>query len=920
MNGHNGGSPLTPSDVEGLVDSAGKADWNATNILTKWVNCSPVAEVGRVLIEVLKDSKNTATIFYALTTLEQKVPSLSASQQAQIRQFIYYQSKNGLTLNYMAVKLGVVMAALLKEDFNCYPHFHSQSTPNLYLQTLDALFSDESAKQVKLIRDYVRGFFTDINNPTTTAANNTDASQTISAHIANTTLEYMPQHPVLALRVCVLLVSWIHMSLVELIIPQLWPYLAATDDPKQGELVMETLTELVSRGARQIPLEQIVQRVNLQTLDASPIEVVIAVAKFINTLGCEAGMDGTLLQIFLQCFMFDDIDVSGAVIPLASKIVGQQDTTSSPENNNNMLPQILEIMFRQMRYPPDFNLLDVDSDDDIAAEEEQYRTELRKLYQKIVRTNPDLSLQCVVQALASLPVPISASATMDIEVALRLLYHYCEGIRPSPGLKVVMKNPVFCSTLQALHQSDICQHEHPQILLLYYDICVRYSPIFIQNTDLLPPVLGALSGPRGLQADVPKVRSRSCYFLLKFVTNVISTMEPFVETAVSGIQTYLANAGNGIRQDDALYLFETTGLLLGKTNLPIDHQVTSLTNVMLPHVQRIQQNLMLQQQQNDDDELGDLLAQHIMAIAYLTKGFPKPCAPEIQHVLVKLLEVTSQVLTRMTGHATIRRNSTIVWQRLVQCLSEEKLVETMRDTVTVHFLSLLVNHAQTYDDLFDISQMMNQACIKYKEKCPTDTVLLPFLKKCHDLTPKQQQQQQQNEHAPRHFFAEELQVKKLVFLVMQNIAQHNAASTILLSATNSPHLETLLRTMADGSICITEEPNIQKACLIFFRQLLEKWRTNEAEGAFSYLVSFCDRHLIPGMLQTCVTSLDTNDAMQSRVIQEFSKALWTLKAAGSAAIPGPFAQVNTAKEMNTCLRQIIVQQQQQQQQSNNNKS
>jgi exportin-T len=133
-------------------------------------------------------------------------------------------------------------------------------------------------------------------------------------------------------------------------------------------------------------------------------------------------------------------------------------------------------------------------------------------------------------------VPLSSATTSDMEAALRLVYHYCEGIRPPPGLKVVMTNDTFRAVLVALHQSDITDHVHPEVLVLYYDTSVRYYPIFLDQPELLPKVLENLSGKKGLQHSHPRLSSRSCYLLLRLVKSVIQVMRPYVETAVTGIQ------------------------------------------------------------------------------------------------------------------------------------------------------------------------------------------------------------------------------------------------------------------------------------------------------------------------------------------------------------------------------------------------
>lgn len=128
-----------------------------------------------------------------------------------------------------------------------------------------------------------------------------------------------------------------------------------------------------------------------------------------------------------------------------------------------------------------------------------YRAELAKLFGKMVRIDSDLCLQFIVEAAQQMEA-MSKASTPDVEVLLRLVYHFSEGVRPAPGLKVIMKNDTFCALLAALHNSDIASHPHREVLCLYYEIVVRYHPIFINNvgskkvanTPLLSRVLEAM--------------------------------------------------------------------------------------------------------------------------------------------------------------------------------------------------------------------------------------------------------------------------------------------------------------------------------------------------------------------------------------------------------------------------------------------
>ncbi|GAX19609.1 hypothetical protein FisN_19Hh189 [Fistulifera solaris] len=249
---------------------------------------------------------------------------------------------------------------------------------------------------------------------------------------------------------------------------------------------------------------------------SAPIEVVIEVAKFVDSAGqhllnmfviqsanatseIQVNADKIksalfqALDLFFRAFSYDDIDVSAAVFPLSGNLISEMEKQASLRMH---LPQLLNVLYSQMKYPADFSY---DYEDELVAEEMTYRADLAKLFGKMVRIDSNICLQFVVETAQRME-GISKAPTQDVEVFLRLLYHFCEGLRPSPGLKVVMKNQVFCSLLTALHNSDIADHPHREVLCLYYETSVRYHPIFmtnsgnakVTNTPLLSRVLEAM--------------------------------------------------------------------------------------------------------------------------------------------------------------------------------------------------------------------------------------------------------------------------------------------------------------------------------------------------------------------------------------------------------------------------------------------
>jgi exportin-T len=638
---------------------------------------------------------------------------------------------------------------------------------------------------------------------------------------------------------------------------------------------------------------------------AYEIEVVIEVGKVVNTMGLEithlwqqTASNGNaddssvhtlfhqILDLFFRAFAYDDIDVSLAVLPLASKlaaVMSDEPAHDAKDSCNQLLrrhlPQTLNILYQQIKYPKDFSF---DFIDDENAEEEQYREELGKLYVKLVRVAPTTCFQFVCEAAAQWLdrtnssntndgcITMSNAPTPDLEATLRLLYKYCEGIRPTPGMKTAMKNQTFCALLVALHESPIANHGHFEILCWYYDVAVRYYPIFqhSNHTILLSRVLDAMTGARGLQHGHARVRSRCCYLLLRLVKAIAPLLRPFVETAVAGIQGLLTNTTLELRPDDTLYLFETIGLLLGKTGIDAPEQARYLTLVMTPHVRSIEKSLQDPRLLQDTEFFGDRLAQSIAALAHLSKGFSKP-AQSIQLVLMETVNITQIILEALPNHEQVRNKTMVLLPRMIQCLGDQVLDKIPR------FLYILIEHCNSEDVLF-VSQIFNQLCIKFKEaSVPViDGALMPFLRKCYALVPATDDVAGTSD-VPPHLRTEQLSIQKLTFVVLQHIVTHNA-SAVLMSPTNVGNLESVLRSMSDGAVYVTD-PIVQKTCVKFFREWLEQL-TNQNTELNRYrrgFLVFCGQTFLPGLLHVLLSpSFDHRDAMQARVVAELAGVLY----------------------------------------------
>ena len=982
----------------------------ANALLNQWVSVNSPDVIVETLLRTLQLTRQEVVQFYALTTFLNLGRQTKPQHRAALRQELFREllqrpqsppntnvtSSWNLSATYLRTKIGVLLAQHIQLDFP--QHWPTafielqcaellKGAPDIHFRTLIALMDDFGKDETEVntrIKDWLRGYnksFGVVNGGSSSSLTLPTPKESISGQLLQTTIGMLVQElgnngnkassndsvPMLALNVLKGFMSWLDLSLLveEQVLQCVFISLArgsTTDSTTAdaGVVAVECLQELVARGMddnKKLSIlvhtgvfERIHNHVNLDTVDASSIDVVLEVAKFINMVGLEMlefktsnqeeatilhQQKSQLLDLFFHCFAYDDIDISGAVIPLACSLVvasfqtnGNAQQQQSGGDSVALMSQLLTVTYRQMRYPKDFQY---DYEDEDEAEEELYRTELRKLHQKLIRAAPEQCLQFTCQTFSQLPSPLSSAPTPDMEAALRLVYHYCEGIRPAPGMKVVMKNEMFRNLLIAIHTSDISFHPHREVLTLYYEMAVRYYPLLRDRSDLLQKTLGSLTSPQGIQHTHPRVRSRSCYLLLRLVKSVGSSnnsaktnvLRPYVETAVSGIQSLIENHAAELRADDVLNMFETIGLLVGKTGLGPDEQQRYLTQVMTPHVRSIER--ILEEEQaiaSDTETYGELLSSSIAAIAQLSKGFKKP-SDQVKSVLLETMKINLAVLTAMPDHSQVRNKCFVMLQRLILLL-EDQVLPSMPQA-----FYLLIDHCDS-NDVLDVAQLLNQLSIKFQSRAvpAMDASLLPFLRKCSALvsaitaaseaTPATSNGFFSSATAlaavPPHLRTEQLSVQKLIFVVLQHIVTYKATA-IFLTPTNASSLESILQTVGDGAIHV-EETVMKKTCLVFFKELLDQWCIVDGKGhspsgpnngnnssggvangsgsiapppsyvAQGYLRFILDV-LIPGVIESfCRESFHIEDANHWRSLLEFASILEILQE----RLPDVYAQ------------------------------
>lgn len=535
---------------------------------------------------------------------------------------------------------------------------------------------------------------------------------------------------------------------------------------------------------------------------------------------------------------------------------------------------MLQTLYKQMKYPVDFQY---DYEDDNDAEEEMLRAELSKLFVKFVRAAPEVCLQFICEASRNALQDLSKH--QDAEASLRLVYHFCEGIRPTPGLKTVMKNETFCGMLAEWHKSDIGLQHHRELICWYFDVAVRYYPMLKQKqyTPLLLRILEAMTGTNGLQHNHVRVRSRSSYLLLRLVKSTIDLMKPIVEPIVNGMLRIISS-DNYLRPDDSLYLFESVGLLMGKTGLPQDIQERALSEMMTSQALKID-TLLKSDLHENKEYYGEILACSLASMAHFSKGFPEP-SEGTQILLCNSLLMAEKVMDSLPEIEQIRNKCMVLLQRMILSIDNKCL------PLMPKFLYILIEHC-TQEDITYVAQLINQVSMKFRSAA-IDTLnpfLLPFMKKVEMIVDSLNEG---DENTAAHIRAEKVAVKKLAYIVLHHLVSYEV-SAVLSSTQNMPFLGEILCVMQEG-ILNEQDPSVRRTCTRFFRELTSQWIDGFVGDISKQLFfEFLRQKFIPEIVLFMVSpNFDEKDAMQSRIIGEVSELLLQLKQKECGIYEGAF--------------------------------
>ena len=485
--------------------------------------------------------------------------------------------------------------------------------------------------------------------------------------------------------------------------------------------------------------------------------------------------------------------------------------------------------------------------------------------------------------------------------------------------------PSLMGILNALHESDIALHEHPQVLMAYFEVCYRYANA-IREENLIGKVAMSILGNSGLRNPNSQVRHRAAYFFLKFTENLeikstcllnyVGGFSDLILSEVGGSE-HVSNAM--LNDNSELYLLESIGIITSNTNCSVaKEQQRLLFTEMISHLREQVRTLCSHPDRCQyEAEFAAMLAHKASSFAALAKGHSSKLQPEDVGALLETATEMGMAINLFAAYPNVRARGVIFMHRMIMAVGSEILLP----------IQAILPNLLTYADAKEtdtVVQLLNQCMIEFTDQVLDiiDVIFLPVCEKYKFLYSTMEHNylaSQDHDESDRiskglegpRFDVERTSVMKQFLLFVQHIVRYDCHTAISISQRgNTPFIQPLLHivlasirglistefcTQEYSSVSIISGIPLRKCGICILTDLVKEW-SNGATGigpqsilrgavppelseAFARMLF---DELLPSSLAICVhrptsdDSVDLKDAQTLSLVQDIGVLLWTI--------------------------------------------
>mmetsp|Transcript_17919 Transcript_17919/g.29970 ORF Transcript_17919/g.29970 Transcript_17919/m.29970 type:complete len:1075 (-) Transcript_17919:108-3332(-) len=376
------------------------------------------------------------------------------------------------------------------------------------------------------------------------------------------------------------------------------------------------------------------------------------------------------------------------------------------------LNELLAGIFQQLQYSEDFYELyssteDIEDDEDVAAEMEA-KSQVRKLFVNCCRVYPAVCLEMIQSVFSSLPQPLYTAPFPVLEASLRMFHSFGEcGPRN-------LKQELFPNLVAAIHSSEVYRHQHPLVLMIYYDMTQRYATLV--PLDMVQNVVASLVSTQGLRSSDAQLRSRSAYFLRKIVETLRNDAGCLLASTVGSfsdlILTNTSTDDAPLTEQAEMHLLEAVGLMTSAPSAhgkPSQEQLSLLKNMLDILIAQLVE--VTQLTEFDPEFIAEIAGRKLSSIAALSKGHscPKNSAAPSDGSAELFYNATLSIVPMLHAFSPFkpaRSKAIMCLHRIIQCVG-------IRATAPLaELLPSFIRHADV-TDIEQPIQVLNQLMAEY---------------------------------------------------------------------------------------------------------------------------------------------------------------------------------------------------------------
>lgn len=412
----------------------------------------------------------------------------------------------------------------------------------------------------------------------------------------------------------------------------------------------------------------------------------------------ECRIAGSVEPFLTQFFVKVKGFVAGAADESAMPDQPGPNHTVSLEQVRPILMQTLQLIIQRIAYPDWFQHEPGNEDDEQHANFIEFRKSLTKIYRRIFLVDEQLGFQFVQASVAQLTQMLSNVRPMEVEAVL-YLYKEAGEVVKDMAKHIEACGPLAGCFAQLCECEALMNSDHWAVQLALIELYVRYGRVFAIHADLFSRygnrVLEALVGKQGIRSTDPRVVTRACFMLLRFLKVAKKQVAPFtvqiyeavkdlmvvqyipsslMPTQADGTQPKVVVKG-ALKAEDQACLYEAIASLI--TALPAEQMRPSLQMLLKVPAEILTEILNAPPAKIGVDVQGfaNWASRSVEAIANVSKAF------SVQHISMApdweaALGVVARILERF-GSAALQaglwRSTLFLCRRMVEVLSDHFL-------------------------------------------------------------------------------------------------------------------------------------------------------------------------------------------------------------------------------------------------------